>query len=364
MYEGNYTVLDTPLKISDYPIERDIYLKNVGGEAVYVSTQPGNIAATGFELNPSDTKVWVAGDSLYAACATGKTSTLNIALNAGSLVSPYDIAKGITGGTPLTASEIALELNTLGVPTFNRSYLALDDIYTGTSASTSWLSPVLNFDGYSSFILSLTCVNGGAPVNSEYNVNIAWSSDPLGNDDVIFTTYSIAEGRYQIIEGPIKNRYCQINVSSAYPTGAFDVYIKMLASAIPSPKSRTYVRDNFPAGLVKVDESGLFIASGTLSAGATHTYYPHSYPGLANFEVYTLTTMPTGQLNLFVIDSLSGFGITTAIAFTPTAGTTLHVQRQLTGRPITIQVQNTSGVAINHRITICYGDNGPEREFN
>lgn len=103
MYEGNYTVQDYATAISDQPVGRDIMVKNIGTTTVYLSTYPGPVNTTGLELAPADTKVWNAGDALYASSTTGTTGKLNVSLNSGALVSPSDIASriSITGAPPI-----------------------------------------------------------------------------------------------------------------------------------------------------------------------------------------------------------------------------------------------------------------------
>jgi len=127
MYEGRYTVKDTPLKVINAPSDVDIFVKNTGDTAVYLSIYPGNVAASGEILNPTDSKVWQAGQELYVATAAGE-STIHLSLNAGAIWSPYDIAKQITGGSTLSPLAVAQELNAIGVPSVDKPV----DIYSTT----------------------------------------------------------------------------------------------------------------------------------------------------------------------------------------------------------------------------------------
>lgn len=360
MYEGTYSVLSTPLPVCQSPAGRSLHVLNTGSAVVYLSDMPG---ARGFPLNPGDSKVWEDGDALWLSCLSGETSTVVVSLNTGALFSPYSIAQAITGGEELTAQSIAVALNALGVPSFNRSYYALDEVLTTIPANDVYLSPVLDLTGYSSFMMRVIGTTAGAPATTAYTVNLAWSSDAAGTQDVTYTTIQIGEGRTQVVIDRILNRYCQINIAAPVSGVDATLTLKVIASAI-SATPISYIEDDFPGGSVKVNESGMFIASATLAAGSTTTFTPHHYPGLASIELYTLTTLPTGNLNLFVNDSISGFGFYTKVTATPVAGTAIEKLLNLSSRPITVQVQNTSGVTISYKLAVISSQSGPQRLFS
>jgi len=188
--------------VTDYPVpsgglerifttstDRPWFIKNTGTVPVILSIS-GIFDYTAFTLNPSDTKVWEAGQELYAYLPQGVTTTgkLNVTENAGNYYSVTDLASALTGGTLLTPDAIALSIYNQTVPNSLSASQVINQVSGAavTSAST-------DFDvGLSSFIefYAAYSPSAAAATTELVTMEIDWFLDAAHTQPVAYDQFN------------------------------------------------------------------------------------------------------------------------------------------------------------------------------
>lgn len=338
MYEGNVTVQDVPYKVTDRPAGRDFYIKNTGNNIVFLGSYPGALADSGFPLKPSDTKVWEAGDELYAACAGGLTSTLNVSLNAGALFSPGDIAT---------------EINAVGVPAINVSETLAE--YQGAStlsisALTPYTTGILDVSKHQRIRVRWYESQGFTSGEVYREGGLTWYADPAGTIVIGNDLASLATDGQSDFEGPVKGPYVSFDtgVTSVASTGISLI----ITASYRGSNSNGQWEFSFGANPVDVDplndgSNGLFAYTKNAMPVSLVTCSPIHKSGPAILDFYLGQAVAAGYMAAYVIPVNSTKRLTTMYLPAGTA-TGYSLQRSIIFPkvPCQLQIQNATGGAM------------------
>ena len=214
---SNYTVNgNAPTPVMEFALPQDKFLYNRDTTAtIYLGTDRGISAYSGFPLPPQSTKRWPAGDPLFAITDPGGTAILNVSDSSGEFVNPAAVASQLL--TQGLDTAIANAINVVGVPAIERLTELLN---TGALVFTDGVVPadtaVMDCRAFPSLIVNLGQVVAGYTGYVDRLVTVRWlaSTNPLApslSSQTFFLSAAAGGGEITL---PTRGPYVQITYGS------------------------------------------------------------------------------------------------------------------------------------------------------
>ncbi|HXK36062.1 MAG TPA: hypothetical protein VJ553_00585 [Candidatus Paceibacterota bacterium] len=356
MTQGQFTISDTaPTPIIPYgvTVTDSSLVTNIGANTIWLGNDSTVGITSGLPLNPGANKPWEAGQALYAVCAPGFGSTLQMIDNDGSTFDPTAISSALLIGG--LATQIATAINLLGVPPVDQAALAYANIQN-VALGVAWNSPIIDVSRYNSLSIGIYETNGAAGSCLVPREIYLWSFiDPLGAIANDGRRYAYMPSGGGLLVTPSANRgpYIQIGVA-ALGAGAANASVDMtiVGSMRMTGTQERVEMINVQAGggfTNRTGDEGVWIAQGNMPIGTT-SEFPVTYAGPATFgwEIGNVTT----QAYVRILDQMAGFQIASMSFPVLAAAQRGFLPLLLPNRPIRVDFLNANAGVLLARFAL------------